>query len=405
MKKKNLLLTAVTILLIVFDSTIFAQYTDIYVVGNPNGDAVVWKNSEIIFKPEVFRSRARKICVSNGDMYVLGYIDIGGTGNEDTRVVVWKNGEIIYTLTDSLGSSVCSMFVSGRDVYVTCTEGNYYNWPPKGIAKVWKNGVLLFTISNEVGIVLPYSVIVVNGDVYVAGTTENCVGGIVERTAKVWKNGKEFYILTEGARKLGAYSMFIANNDIYVAGKDGMNAQVWKNGEVLYILTDGTKEGAANSIYISNGDIYVTGMDGYTAKVWKNGEFLYSLFWGSYLRTSSIFIFENDVYVSGSDNKGIYYWKNGERITLHEGLVGGGDDIIVVDSTVGISETPNSEITIYPNPTNSKLNIEIESHITLYNLQGILLKETYGKEIDISEYPHGIYFLRVEGKTVKVVKN
>jgi hypothetical protein len=266
-----------------------------------------------------------------------------------------------------------------------------------------------FTLHNfrHGGFCFAYSIFVVNGDVYVAGTTRNYIGGgLIECTGKVWKNGKEFYILTEGAKKVTVYSMFITNDDIYVAGKDGKNAQVWKNGEVLYMLSDGTKGGSANSIFISNGDIYVAGIDGTIAKVWKNGDLLYNLIWGNnYLSISSIFIFENDVYVSGGDEKNIYYWKNGERIILYEGLRGPGVDIFVVESTVGISVIPNTEITIYPNPTNGVLNIEIESHIMLFNLQGILLKETYGKELYISEYPLGIYFLRSEGKTVKVVKN
>ena len=71
-------------------------------------------------------------------------------------------------------------------------------------------------------------------------------------------------------------------------------------------------------------------------------------------------------------------------------------------------------VVIYPNPTTGKLTIQISdmrypiSDIEIYDMLGRIQKvgksEIGKSEIDISHLPTGIYFLRVAGGTVKVVK-
>jgi hypothetical protein len=74
-------------------------------------------------------------------------------------------------------------------------------------------------------------------------------------------------------------------------------------------------------------------------------------------------------------------------------------------SSVGVRK-PNatSNITVYPNPTTGIVNIGQETEIKVYSLQGALLQEIFGKQVNLSAYPNGIYQLRVNGKTGKVVK-
>lgn len=65
----------------------------------------------------------------------------------------------------------------------------------------------------------------------------------------------------------------------------------------------------------------------------------------------------------------------------------------------------NSEIIIYPNPTNGIVNILLNGPITntsikLYNIAGEKIKETiksseYIMELDLTEQPNGIYFLEI----------
>ncbi|MEZ4800337.1 MAG: LamG-like jellyroll fold domain-containing protein [Flavobacteriales bacterium] len=72
----------------------------------------------------------------------------------------------------------------------------------------------------------------------------------------------------------------------------------------------------------------------------------------------------------------------------------------------------NIDFDIYPNPTSGKLlldspNMLINVPIAIYNLTGQLVKQTLSSGektiIDISDLPAGIYFLKVEGQTKRLV--
>jgi len=69
-----------------------------------------------------------------------------------------------------------------------------------------------------------------------------------------------------------------------------------------------------------------------------------------------------------------------------------------------IIEIAGEEFKLYPNPTNSKVYIQKESNIKVYTIQGILLQEAFGKEIDLSTYPQGLYLIQVNEITKKIIK-
>jgi hypothetical protein len=76
---------------------------------------------------------------------------------------------------------------------------------------------------------------------------------------------------------------------------------------------------------------------------------------------------------------------------------------------INIRENENhSEFTIYPNPTSNILHIKTsylnDPEIKLYTIEGQLLKQIRGTVIDMSTYPTGVYFIRVNGNAMKVVK-
>ncbi len=64
----------------------------------------------------------------------------------------------------------------------------------------------------------------------------------------------------------------------------------------------------------------------------------------------------------------------------------------------------NDAIRLYPNPTTGKVYLTVEGDIRVYSIQGALLHKTYGNEVDLSGYAKGVYFIRLNGKTMKVVK-
>jgi hypothetical protein len=71
----------------------------------------------------------------------------------------------------------------------------------------------------------------------------------------------------------------------------------------------------------------------------------------------------------------------------------------------------NKLINVYPNPTNSTLNIEVkeQTQITIVNVLGdVVLTQTLNRlsKIDVSNLTSGVYFIQdsKSGKTTKFIK-
>ena len=76
-------------------------------------------------------------------------------------------------------------------------------------------------------------------------------------------------------------------------------------------------------------------------------------------------------------------------------------------SSVGFSDmftNDNTRFKVYPNPCENTLNIDADGLKRLYDLNGKLLLETKENIIDMSKYQPAMYFLEVNGKRVKVMK-
>lgn len=79
----------------------------------------------------------------------------------------------------------------------------------------------------------------------------------------------------------------------------------------------------------------------------------------------------------------------------------------VKEASSGVSDVKSVNFNVYPNPTAGMVYIETENNMNLklYNVQGLLIKETFDKQIDLSDYPQGLYFLQINNNTVKIIKN
>jgi hypothetical protein len=83
--------------------------------------------------------------------------------------------------------------------------------------------------------------------------------------------------------------------------------------------------------------------------------------------------------------------------------------------TTGIIQQQNEKFNLYPNPTNGMVQIEIaeQAILQIFNSIGILVStqdlQKGLNQIDISQFPSGIYFLNGEGETKKytgkIIKN
>ena len=69
-----------------------------------------------------------------------------------------------------------------------------------------------------------------------------------------------------------------------------------------------------------------------------------------------------------------------------------------------INSTDN-QIILYPNPTTGKVFFKTKSNIKLCDMKGLILEEFFDDQVDLSNYPKGVYLLRVNETRVKVIKN
>ncbi|MCL2329462.1 MAG: T9SS type A sorting domain-containing protein, partial [Bacteroidetes bacterium] len=77
----------------------------------------------------------------------------------------------------------------------------------------------------------------------------------------------------------------------------------------------------------------------------------------------------------------------------------------IADLGTNITQIVNkNDIQIFPNPTSGIVYSSTAGTIKLYNLQGVLLQETFGSHIDLSAYTQGLYLLQVNDTWTKVLK-
>jgi polygalacturonase len=76
-------------------------------------------------------------------------------------------------------------------------------------------------------------------------------------------------------------------------------------------------------------------------------------------------------------------------------------------TTTGIPKV-QSNFQVYPNPTTGMVYIRnklANSPVAIYNNAGRLILETASAQIDTSSFPNGIYLVKVENQTIKLIKH
>jgi hypothetical protein len=124
--------------------------------------------------------------------------------------------------------------------------------------------------------------------------------------------------------------------------------------------------------------------------------------------TSGFFeVWENSTWIDGDGWLSVYYnnmqsefYVSGYKFTVtyvpHENI------------EVKENNLPYS-VTLYPNPVTNILNVETKNHniipdVRIYSIQGVLLINTKGNQVDVSSLSSGIYIANVNGVCRKIVK-
>ncbi|MFD2434045.1 T9SS type A sorting domain-containing protein [Mesonia maritima] len=212
------------------------------------------------------------------------------------------------------------------------------------------------------------------------------------------------------------------NGDVYVAGKEfnGTNniAKLWTNG-TPQDLTDGTDDAYAKSVYVANGNVYVAGNEFNNgtgkAKLWKNDnpQSLILDNQGS-SDAKSVVVYNSDVYVAGEEGNLVKVWINGTPQTISDGSTYAYAYSVFVTNSLGVSDMTENHFTLYPNPVQDILHVEIPlgniQKTSLFSITGQRLKTWKGKtDVNLSQFAPGSYFVKItaqDGKTVvkQVVK-
>jgi hypothetical protein len=179
-------------------------------------------------------------------------------------------------------------------------------------------------------------------------------------------------------------------------------------------------DGAVRSVVVYGGDVYSAC---YNGTLWKNDSILYNLGTGNEFK--ALCIYNGDIYVAGQvSDCGLtlraVVWKNGKATILTTG--NGSANSIFVDTVgssagnVGIVGANNYSPLpkIYPNPTTGQLTINKEinslANIEIYNIAGQVVgayrirPENTETTIDISHLANGLYFLKIDNKMYKIIK-
>jgi hypothetical protein len=288
---------------------------DVYVAGEENGIAKVWKNGVATNLSVASDSAiAYSVFVSGTDVYVAG--------EKNRKAVVWKNGVVtVFSASTTNYGKANSVFVNGTDVYVVGSEYDYLTSNFE-VAKVWKNGVST-NLTNGVFSADASSVFVSGTDVYVAGSEAYLVStGNYRSNARLWKNGVSISLDISSNYESFASSVYISGTDVYVAGQTYMNGvsssypTYWKNNQRTFLSTTYPIGSSpyADCIFVSGTDVYITGYQGTMngpAFYWKNGTAINLSTGGMNDETNSVYVKGNDVYVLGyTTNNGARVWKN-----------------------------------------------------------------------------------------------
>ena len=382
-------------------------------------NAALYKNSErlyIVHKPTQTAQARHVACDSEGNAY--WWVNLYNIPeNTLHHIEIWKNNEM-YASTEGLSSiHLTDMYLLDDTLYYT---GYQQSGNSVAVATVWKGPD--FTPHYILGDGIHTSIIY-DADVDKSTNTPYFCGYIKDslQKASVWKASELLFKQEPWGSQRGSWAKEISldNGDIYTLGilnyYTGYETvsweYVWKNNANVFYSSDGY----LGCLYASQGNYYFKCLvpHGWYHWIYKNNGGYYHL--PGQAGINRICGVLDDIYFIGKLNDQGCIWKNREVFFQPDNstvLY----DMAVFYANVGVHETIENAIAVYPNPTNGVLFVETQDLASLQdrtyritNLMGqTLLKGTLSTEnqqIDITTLPAGMYFICVGEQTAKFVVN
>ena len=81
------------------------------------------------------------------------------------------------------------------------------------------------------------------------------------------------------------------------------------------------------------------------------------------------------------------------------------DDLTI--NTVGVEEIASETLSVYPNPVQDQISVNIDGALAIYDLSGKMVKSELveaGNTVSVSALKSGIYFVKVGSSVQKIVK-
>ncbi|MCC7333439.1 MAG: T9SS type A sorting domain-containing protein [Flavobacteriales bacterium] len=362
----------------------------------------------------------------NGDLYVAGAFDTAGSVSA-RNIAKWNGNNwdslSIQPFKSSWTSGINSMAVINNELYMGGTFDTVAGMPVTGLAK-WND-------SNWSGVNFPnlqsfysiFSIVEYNGEIYAAGNFSNGIpndtlGEIARYDGVNWRSvgGGIHGSISEVA------SMAVYNGELYVAGyffksngNVGNHIQKW-NGTTWSDVGGGTNlnNGQITKLLVHNNKLYAMGvLDSaggipaskiaiWDSNVWCGlGSSFDNTVWTSCIYKDTLHIGGGFLTIDGDSINRIAKWTGGNFVDTCGAIVG-------IEGNVNLER----EINIYPNPNRGSFSIDLDNTentiIKIYNISGQLIlqkKLTQNiTKIDISYYPKGIYFVKLETDNKVVVK-
>lgn len=241
---------------------------DVYVAGSKDGQACYWKNGQIVMLDSggFIATEAKKIIVSNGDIYVFGQTKNTSTSFNPILALYWKN-EVLTNLNASLStnsqivSSISDMDVVGNDVYFVGSINPEIITIFTPILVYWKNNAITTANAYNNGHNEMSKIKVLNNDVYItaAGKINNPNSAI----NGYYKNLEFTEILPFGNLK----GFEVNNNSIFTYGSQllrGFHFNITTNTNTTVNFPN---DGGILNMFFDNNNIYYSN----GATIYKNG--------------------------------------------------------------------------------------------------------------------------------------